>query len=498
VRNSTLIGRIAAVAAVALAVVVVGIIVLSSGSGYQVKAVFQNASQLVNGDQVQVAGNAIGSVSNIQLTPDGNAEVTLSIDQKPYYPLHQGTEATVRLTSLSGIANRYVELRLGPGNAPKIPNNGVLPTTATTSAVDLDELFDTLNGPTRKALQNVIQGSASQYQNQGQNMYAAFAYLNPAIDTSSVLFREINRDTSKFEKFLTNSSHLVTDLATRASALSGLVQNLNIVMGALANQKTNLASSIQRLPGFMAYADTTFVNLRQLLNDLTPLVNVSKPVAPKLNTWLQRVRPFAVQAVPTVSNLAYMICSTNTPCTVAKPGNNDLIQLTELQPALEAATCGTGPGASSCTGSTYISNAFEHGYRKAAFPISIKALKGSTPELAVGRPYAADLTGWFEGFTHPGVIDANGGTSRVASNNVGYAGLGNSTPLSNFLNNILPGLPLTQQITQFINNLNSLGITAHQGDRCPGSQERGALWYPSGPYYKGGFPCNPNEKPTGP
>jgi hypothetical protein len=36
-------------------------------------------------------------------------------------------------------------------------------------------------------------------------------------------------------------------------------------------------------------------------------------------------------------------------------------------------------------------------------------------------------------------------------------------------------------------------LTAFQGDRCPGSIERGALFFP-----ESGFPCNPNEVPTGP
>jgi phospholipid/cholesterol/gamma-HCH transport system substrate-binding protein len=52
-------------------------------------------------------------------------------------PLHRGTEATLPLTSLSGIANRYIDLRLGPGNAPKIPSGGVIGTNDTTSAVDI-------------------------------------------------------------------------------------------------------------------------------------------------------------------------------------------------------------------------------------------------------------------------------------------------------------------------------------------------------------------------
>ncbi len=52
--------------------------------------------------------------------------------------------------------------------------------------------------------------------------------------------------------------------------------------------------------------------------------------------------------------------------------------------------------------------------RPGAFPQSITALNDSTPELATARPYAVDLTGWFEGYSHPGIQDANGNASRIA------------------------------------------------------------------------------------
>jgi phospholipid/cholesterol/gamma-HCH transport system substrate-binding protein len=476
VRNSTVIGRSVAFAAVAIAVVAVAVIVLSGGSSYQVKAVFQNASQIVNGDQVVVAGNSIGSVSDVSLTPDGQAELTLQINDSHYHPLRQGTEATVRLTSLSGIANRYIDLRLGSGTAPTIANNGVIPTQNTTSAVDLDELFNTLNARTRKGLQDVFQGSASQYAGQGQKIQAAYAYLNPAIASASVLFSEINRDTAKFTRFITKTSGLVTDLASRSGALSGLVTNLSTTLGALSAQRVALGQSIQRLPGFMRLANTTFVNLRQALDDLTPLVNDSKPVAPKLQVFLQQLRPLAQQAVPTLAALS---------TTIRKPGaNNDLIDLTALQPGLEAVTCGTG---TACSG-TLVANGKS---RLATFPQSVIALNDSTPELATARPYAPDLTGWFEGFTHPGTIDANGGTSRVASNIVGAPTL--STSALNTLFNVVPGLPLAQQVTTLLAALPKLSITSGQGDRCPGSVERGALYYP-----QSGYPCTPSEVPTGP
>ncbi len=391
-RSSTLIGRIAGVAAVAVAVVAVAIILLSGGSTYTVNAVFQNASQIVVGDQVDVAGNPIGSVAGISLTPNGQANLKLTISDSAYQPLRQGTLATVRQASLSGIANRYVDLRLGPAKSPAIPDNGVIPTQDTASAVDFDELFDALNPPTRKGLQDVIQGSAAQFAGKGSQANVAFQYLNPAIASSSVLFSEINRDTAKFTNFIVKSSNLVGDLSTRSSDLTGLVQNLSTTFGALAAQRAALGTSIQRLPGFMRLANTTFVNLRSALDDLKPLVDASKPVAPKLNQLLVQLRPLAYDAVPTVRDLSNII---------QRPGpNNDLIELTGLGVPLAAVT---------------VHNVTANGKsRPGAFPESVVALNDSTPELAVDRPYAVDLTGWFEGFSHPGIYDANGGISRVA------------------------------------------------------------------------------------
>jgi phospholipid/cholesterol/gamma-HCH transport system substrate-binding protein len=483
VRNTSVIGRIAALGAVVLAIVVIAVIVLSTGSSYQVKAIFQNASQVVAGDLVEVAGDQVGTVSNVDLTPNNQAVLTLKIGQSAYQPLHQGTIATVRLLSLSGLANRYIDLRMGPGGAPAIPNNGVIPTSQTVTAVDLDELFDTLNPATLKGLQDVIQGSGSQYRGQGQKIQAALAYLNPAVASSAAEFREINRDTGRFKNFIVKTSKLLTDLSTRSSDLSGLVQHLSTVTQALANQQVALGESIQRLPGFMRLANTTFVNLRAALRDLTPLVNVSKPVLPKLNEFLQQLRPLAHDAVPTINNLSTLICQPQSVCTPSQPGQNDLIELTKLGVPLAAAACGTGKGAAVCLG-----HVFAHGkVRNAAFQESAISLDKSSPELATDRPYAADLTGWFEGYSHPGVIDANGGASRIAS----VFGL---ESIANGLTSVIP--PGVAGFLQQFLGTNTPGnnplLTTGQGDRCPGSQERGATFYP-----ESGFPCNPSEVPTG-
>jgi phospholipid/cholesterol/gamma-HCH transport system substrate-binding protein len=468
-RNSSLIGRVAALAAVAIALVAVAMILLQSGSDYKIKAVFANASQIVSGDLVEVSGNSIGTVSEITLTPQGMAQLTLDIKDTNYQPLHQGTQATVREASLSGIANRYVDLRLGPASGGKIRNGGTIRTQDTTSAVDLDQLFNTLDAPTRRGLQAVFQGSASQYAGQGKAAQAAWQYLNPAVASTSVLFREINRDTGKFTNFIVKSGNLVSDVAQRSSDLSGLVLHLSTTTQALAAQRTALGQSIRQLPPFMRLANTTFVNLRRALDDVTPLVDASKPVAPKLQKLLEQLKPLADNSVPTVRDLSNI---------VSRPGaDNDLIDLTRL-----------GVPLADVTVHSLVANGK---LRPGAFTQSTVALNNSTPELATARPYAVDLTGWFEGYTHPGTIDANGGSSRVAPV-IGVGSIQNGT-----LNLLPPFLSAAlRSVLAFGGNgtTNTTGglLTSGQGDRCPGSMERGALYFP-----ESGFPCDPKQVPTG-
>jgi phospholipid/cholesterol/gamma-HCH transport system substrate-binding protein len=453
VRNTSRIGRIAALVAVVIAIVAVVLIVFSGGSSYKVYAVFQNASQLVSGDQVDVAQVPIGTISNIQLTPNGLARIELDISDSNYRPLRQGTIATVRVPSLTSVANRYVELQLPPGNAAPIHSGGTIPASDTHSAVDLDEIFNTLNPPTRKGIQQLFQGSASEIQGQSSKVQAAWKYLNPAIASTSVLFSEINRNTASFTSFLTRTSHLFSDIASRQAALSGLIQNLSVTTTALANQHIALGQSIQKLPGFMRLANTTFVNLRSALNDLTPLVNASKPVAPKLQVLLEQLKPLAIESVPTVIALSK---------TIHKPGpGNDLIDLVRLGVPLANATVNP--------------IRVDGKLRPGAFPESVKALKPSTKEFAFDRPYAADLTGWFEGYSHPGGYDANGGYARVAP----VIGAFSVTSGG------LVSIPLSQLLSSYQANL-KFG----QGNRCPGSMENA----PYDPYPSlGQNYCSPNE-----
>jgi phospholipid/cholesterol/gamma-HCH transport system substrate-binding protein len=360
------------------------------------------------------------------------------------------------MLSLSGVASRYIDLSIPDASHKKtIPDGGLLPATATTDEVDLDQIFNAIDKPTRDALRGVIRGFARLHLGKEQQANIAWHYLNPALWTSSRLFQELNYDTPKFRQFITQTSRLVTAAAAKRDRLAGLVDHLATTLGAIGAHRGALADAVGQLPTFLSQADSTFANLRTTLDDLTPLVNESKPVARKLQPLLRELRPFAQGARPTLASLATAI---------RRPGaDNDLVEATRLTPAVRDIAIGPVKANGQ--------------QREGAFPASTRALKTGSPILANARPYAVDLTGWFDDFSHSGVYDALGGVSRVGLHINAFA----------FLNGVLQPIPpdLREQVFK---SVASIG----QRDRCPGSVERGSVWKPTPD-----FPCDETQVPPG-
>ena len=398
------IARIAGVTAVAIAVVAAAVLLFfDSGGGYTVKARFINAGQLVKGNLVMAGGVRAGIVRDFRITDDGQIEVDMQIDEE-FQPLRAGTRMTIRQNSQSSTSGRYIELFLPEEDEAggDIPDGGVVGLDRTTSTVEIDQLFNTLDPGTRKNLRDLYAGLNRAYTGRGEFANRGLMYLSPQLATTSRLFEELRHDPQVLERFLVDSSRLVTTLASRRDDLAALIGNLNRTTRALGSDRQALADVLELFPGFMRQANTTYVDLRFTLDELDPFVEASKPVARRLQPYLRELRPFARDARPTIRDLSRVI---------RKPGrDNDLVELNRTYPALadialetrdRSIDFGTGP--------------VDVGRTRGAFPELADALEGSTPIVAHGRPYAPDFVGWMDDFSHTGGYDANGSFSRTQS-----------------------------------------------------------------------------------
>ena len=286
--------RIAGLGALIAAVALIATLLLGSGNGRTYDLIFQTGGQLVEANQVLIGGEPVGSVEEVALTDDNQARVTISVDE----PLHEGTEAVIRATSLSGIANRYVSLSPGPDNAPELSEGATLAGDSTTTPVDLDQLFDALDPRAREGLRGIIRGSATAYGGRGPQANATYRYLAPALTSTDRLLRELVRDERVFTDFLIESARVFAAVSERGSDLSALTENANRALGAVASQNRAFDRSLEVLPSTLRRASTTFVNLRATLDDLDPLVETAKPATRDLAPFLRDVQPVVSRAVP--------------------------------------------------------------------------------------------------------------------------------------------------------------------------------------------------------
>jgi phospholipid/cholesterol/gamma-HCH transport system substrate-binding protein len=377
--RSPWLARAAAGAALIAGFVLVLVVLLGNGNGRTYHLLFENGGQLVSGNEVLQAGQHIGSVKDVTLTDDSQAEVTISVDE----PLHEGTSATIRATSLSGIANRYVSITPGPDNAAELDDGATLSGEKTTSPVDLDQLFNTLRPRTREALRNVIQGSASLYASHTEGAQRTYKYFAPGLSTARRLFTEVNFDSRALSQFLVQGSQALGAIAERRDDLSALTQNANEFLGAIARENTALDASLQAFPPALRQANTTFVNVRGFLDDLTPLVNEFKPATKDLAPFLRKLRPVAERSVPVFQDLRLALNRSG-------PTNDLTDSLREL-PQIE---------------------------RKASesVPHTIAGLDASQPVIEFARPYMPDLMGFLSKFAEvTSFYDANGHYARVST-----------------------------------------------------------------------------------
>jgi phospholipid/cholesterol/gamma-HCH transport system substrate-binding protein len=441
--------RIAAIVALAAAVIVLAVVLLSGGGGHKYTLIFNNAGQLVNDNQVLIGGSPVGTVESIGLTDDNLAEVKIEVEQE----LHEGTTATIRATSLSGVANHYVSLSPGPNSSPALGEGAELGLSSTTTPVDIDQLFNSFPASVRRGLQQFIQGNSEIYAGQAKPANEAYKYFGTALNRAGEFAHELNADEALLARFITSSSRLTTAVAGRGEQLSDAVGNASKAFEAIASQNVAFDQSLERLPPVLRQSNTTFVNLRAALDDLEPLVNTAKPATRELAPFLEELRPIFRKLVPFFHDLR---------ATAEQPGpGNDALDLLKLLPQVEGQA----------------SKAFPHAAQGAeAFQPNLNFIRAYTPDLFNGLAKVGQVTGYYDG---------NGHYARA------------STSMQNLYRDeggTLRAIPKSEQFTPF-------GGSAPVRRRCPGGATQAA---PDGsnPFVGAGSvdpsECNPSDSPPGP
>ena len=197
--------------------VILGLIALIGGAfvaagagdagGYKVRAIFDNAAFVVTGEDVKVAGVRVGSITDLAVTPDHKAAVTLDIEDPAFQDFRADATCKVRPQSLIG--EEYVDCvptqkrQAGEPLPPELEatEDGVrvLPVENTSASVDLDLIGEALRRPYRERLSIIIAELGTGLAGRGKDLNEVIRRANPALKELGAVLRLLASQNDRLE-----------------------------------------------------------------------------------------------------------------------------------------------------------------------------------------------------------------------------------------------------------------------------------------------------------
>lgn len=191
------------------------------------KALFSDATGLLPGDDVRIAGVRVGEVETIDVAEGPQralALVSFSVDSDR--TVATSTRALIRYRNLVG--QRYVALSEGAGSGRPLTEDGTLPLRQTQSALDLTVLF---NG-----------------------FKPLFAALNPEDVNAFAMevIKTLQGEAGNVSSLLSHTASLTSTLADRDAVIGRTIDNLNAVLETVDERDRALSDLLLELQRFVS------------------------------------------------------------------------------------------------------------------------------------------------------------------------------------------------------------------------------------------------------
>jgi len=279
----------------------------------ELKVDIANGSNLVPGNDVLEGGHRIGFVSDMKpvklQSGTVGAQLTLKLSQSQG-KVPVDSRLSIHLRSVLG--QKYVDLVKGTSRQ-LIPDGGTLPISQTNIPVQLDEIFNMFNPPTRQAAQQNLQGYGDTFTARGadinktiQALPSLLGHLKPVASYLSAPSTELTRFFNSLDAFTgalapvsTQTADLFRDAATTFQAMTSNPQTYEAT---IAQSPATLTTSTDSLrvqqplyadfATFGKYFSPGTASLKAALPTLNPALEAGATTlkqTPTLNAGVQKV-----------------------------------------------------------------------------------------------------------------------------------------------------------------------------------------------------------------
>jgi phospholipid/cholesterol/gamma-HCH transport system substrate-binding protein len=302
--------------------------------GYEVRVSFTNAGELATQADVRIAGVSVGKVISKSLDPQGNRTVaTIQLDNQ-YAPLRKDAKAILRTKTIIG--ETYVEITPGSSHAPPIPDGGLLSRSQVANAVQLSDIYDAFDEPTRKAFQQWQQQFAVAVKGNDQNLNDTLGNLPQFAADATDILRVLDVEHNSVQNLVRNGSTVFAALGKDQSALRNLITTAHTTFTTTAQNNQALSDTFHVFPTFLDETKATMARLQAFSTDTDPLIKALLPVAHDLGPTLHSVKVLSPDLEHFFVNLGPLITAAKT----GLPAYRDVIRgatplLGSLGPFLE-------------------------------------------------------------------------------------------------------------------------------------------------------------------
>jgi phospholipid/cholesterol/gamma-HCH transport system substrate-binding protein len=260
---------------VAMALVAAGLVITFGqfrfGSDNSYHANFATAARLKTGQDVRIAGVAVGKVTGVKLKADNTVDVSFDVNDR--YQLYTSTKAIIRYENLVG--DRFLEIAAGPGELRKLPPGGTIAQSNTQPSLDLDALLGGLR-PVLKGLDG-----------------------NKINEVSNAVIELLQGQGGAIADLLSSTGAFTQNLAARDQLIGDVIDNLNTVLGTVDAKGAQFDASVDQLQqlisGLAQGRDPIAGAIPPLATATTDLTDLLKRSRRPLQGVIENLRPLATK-----------------------------------------------------------------------------------------------------------------------------------------------------------------------------------------------------------
>jgi len=270
------------------ALVVVGLYVFSPGT-YKVKADFDEAGLLQNGDSVRVAGIQVGTIKKISLKSD-HVEVDMAVNSGTWI----GDESRADVKMLTVVGGSYLDVT--PIGSKKL-GSAHIPASRTSVPYSLMETFQSITPKLSQVDASPLRDTLSQLQTGfSQNPGA----IKQDLQTMQSMLINLNNNQDNFGAMLKMAAEYTSNLNNNGAVVTSIVSNLSYFISQVGSFSTKWQYMFDHLTGFLERLGGALADYQ---TDVDPLVRQVDDIGRQFGPLMQRYTPMIDQARDLITRL---------------------------------------------------------------------------------------------------------------------------------------------------------------------------------------------------